>query len=334
MRKIYPKSFIEVFSKITSFRRFNKILFYLAVILMSINSYGQCNAEIPIPLVNTLTSTNIKIETKTTGLCLPLLGCGISNKANAIDNDIFNYTTASFGAVSVGVFHEIKVKNTSKTYAAGTFAGFKIGTGGNLLSLSLLNGISIITYSGDTVKENFSGSSLLSLDLLSGSNEYIVGFNTNESFDGIKIVFNGGVNLLSSTNVYHAVTREYCAGPVLNCNIATTLSLPTFPVAIDLAHTGITGLLTVGSIDNPNNVISSSITDYASINLTVNLKASGSIAVKDQITDYPSGTYAGFEIENSNLVSVSALGNIVISTFLNGIPSEEFSGNNLAVNGS
>ncbi|WPR72037.1 gliding motility-associated C-terminal domain-containing protein [Flavobacterium sp. NG2] len=332
MRKFYPESLIENFiENISSRIRFNKIVFFLGVVLMSANSFGQCNIETPSPFISD-NYDGLTVSKSSTGVCTGLLGCGISNEANLIDADLTNYATANFG-VSAGVLHKLRVKDSNTTYIAGSFAGFKIGIGNGLLSLSLLNGISINTYSGTTLKETFSGASLLSLDLLPGSGDYIIGFNTNQSFDTIEIVLSGVVNLLNSTKIYHAVLREYCAGPALDCNVATTLSLPTYPVIIDHANTGMSGI-SVGSIGNVDNVISSSTTDFATINLTVGLLASGSIAVKDQITDYPSGTYAGFEIENSNLVSVSALGNMVISTYLNGVFREQFSGNNLVVNGT
>ncbi|MFA9187263.1 beta strand repeat-containing protein, partial [Flavobacterium magnesitis] len=291
----------------------------------------QCNAEIPTPFVSAnFDDLSVSTSTFTSGIGV-CLGCNISNEANLINANENDYATASFGALNVGFNHSLRVTDGNSTYAAGTFAGFKIAPSGGLLSLDLLSGVTIRTYNDGDLRETFSGASLLSLGLLSSPTDYIVGFNTAQTFDAVEIVLNGGVTLLSSTNIYHAVIRQYCAGPALDCNTVTKLSLPTYPVAISHANTGMSGV-SVGSVSDVENAISSSDSDYASINLTVGLLASGSIAIKDQVTDHPAGTYAGFEIENTNLLSVAALGNVVVSTYLNGSLQEEFSGSNLVAN--
>jgi hypothetical protein len=55
-------------------------------------------------------------------------------------------------------------------------------------------------------------------------------------------------------------------------------------MAIDQDNTGLSGV-SVGSITNVENA-SASTTDYASINLTINLLATANFAIKDQITNY------------------------------------------------
>ena len=330
MKKNYPKSSIQNFIRKSILRtKCKKFLIFIFVFLSSLNSYSQCNVEIPTPFI----SDNFDIlstSSSTSGLCL--VGCGITDEGNLIDTSLDNFATVSFG-LGIGAVHKLTVTDGNTVYPLGTFAGFKIGPSGGLLSLDLLSAITVNTYNSGVLKESVSASSLLSLSLVSSPGNYVVGFNTSQSFDAIELVFDGTITLLSSTNVYYAVVRQYCAGPSLECNVATTMSLPTYPVIIDTDNTGLSGV-SVGSIDNTNNVISSSTTDFATIDLTLGLLASGSIAVKDQITDYPIGNYAGFEIENSNLVDLSALGNITVSTYMDGVFQEQFSGNNLIVNGT
>ncbi|GGA79665.1 hypothetical protein GCM10008015_20460 [Flavobacterium palustre] len=310
----------------------NQLLLFTALFIVSFNSYGQCNAVTPTPFV-LANFDDLSVSTNTSGVCTSLLGCGIFNESRLINASLTDFATASFGVLSVGTNHSLRVTDGNSTYAAGTFAGFKIAPGGGLLSLDLLNGIRIRTYNDGVLTETMTGASLLGLTLLSSPTDYIVGFNTSATFDAIEIVLDGGVSLLSSTDIYHAVIREYCAGPALDCNTITKLSLPTHPVAISQANTGMSGV-SVGSVADVENAISSSDTDYATINLTVGLLASGSIAVKEMITDYPAGTYAGIEIENSNLLSIAALGNVVVSTYLDGVLREQFSGTNLVANAS
>ncbi|AOZ99393.1 hypothetical protein BIW12_08030 [Flavobacterium commune] len=299
---------------------------------MSFNSFGQCNVATPTPFVSA-NFDDLSVSTNTSGGCISLLGCGIFNESRLINASLTDFATASFGVLSIGTNHSLRVTDGNSTFAAGTFAGFKIAPAGGLLSLDLLNGIRIRTYNDGVLRETMSGASLLGLTLLSSPTDYIVGFNTALTFDAVEIVLDGGVSLLSSTDIYHAVIREYCAGPALDCNTVTKLSLPTHPVAISQANTGMSGV-SVGSVTDVENAISASDTDYATINLTVGLLASGSIAIKEMITDYPAGTYAGVEIENLNLLSIAALGNVVVSTYLDGVLREQFSGTNLVANAS
>ncbi|MCG2611730.1 PKD domain-containing protein, partial [Flavobacterium sp. SM15] len=288
----------------------------------------ECNIVDKTPLtINKF--DNLAVSSSTTGLCL--VGCGISNAPRLIDADLSNYALVST-AVGVGVTHKLRVTDNDDSYAAGTFAGFRIEPTGGILSVDLLNNISIKTYLSGVLKETLTGSALVKLDLLSNPGNYILGFNSSQSFDAVEITINSLVGALTSTKVYYAVIKTYCPGPSLNCNIPTAANAPVFPVEIEQSHTGISGIA-VGSVTNTDNVISPSSSDFASINLVAGVLASGSIAVKEQITDYPAGTYAGFEIENANLVSVAVLNNIQIKTYLNGVFREQASGVNLLVNG-
>ncbi|WP_418264116.1 DUF7507 domain-containing protein [Flavobacterium faecale] len=325
MRKNYPVLSIKNCVETIRLRsRISKLLTFLSILLLSFNSYGQCNSEIPIPL----TGPNFDDLTATaSNSALICIGCSTTNPENLVDNNTSNFATAQVGLLSAFNTQTFTVTDNNTVYQAGSFAGFKVQSS---KLLDLLGGITVKTYNGNTLANTFTSSGLLSL--LDGGN-YILGGNTTLPFNKISIEIQSIVGVATTTNIFHAVIREYCAGIPLDCNTSTAMSLPSYPVIIDQANTGLSGV-SVGSIANTENAISSSTTDYATINLTVGVLASGSIAIKDQITDYPVGTYAGFEIENTNLVSLSAIGNVVVSTYRNGIYQEQFSGSNLLVNGS
>jgi uncharacterized repeat protein (TIGR01451 family) len=306
-----------------------RALFCLSIVLLSFNSYGQCNSEIPTPFVSS-TFDGLSTLTSSTGLCTPILVCGVSNEANLIDGDLTNFATSAFG-ISVNTAHLLRVVDANTVYQAGTFAGFNIAPSGGLLSGSILNGITIRTYKAGVLREALSGSSLLNSNTISSPGNYIVGFNTSFSFDAIEIVLDGGVNLLSTTSIYYAVIRSYCSGPDLECNTATKMNLPVYPMSIDPANTGISGV-SLGSVINAENAVSSDDTDYATIDLALGVQATGSIAIKNQVSDFPAGTYAGVAIENSNLASASVLANVIVSTYLNGVFKEQFSGSSLLLN--
>src|SRR5690606_4103598 len=94
--------------------------------------------------------------------------------------------------------------------------------------------------------------------------------------------------------------------------------------------TGIEGAVSAnGSVDNAIRAIDGDADNYATINLTAGVATSASLSIRDQITDYPAGTYAGFDISNPALLGLGLLDNITITTYLNGntTPVETISGN-------
>lgn len=217
MRKNYLNVSINDFIiKILSKNSLNKLFLFLGLILLSINSFGQNNAAAPVPFV-TANFPNLTVSKSSDGVCvsIPIVGpfCGLDNEDRLIDASLTNFATARFGALSVGATHSLRVTDSNTTFPAGTFAGFKIAPSGGLLSLNLLKGVTIKTYNNTVLQETFSGSTVLDLTLLPGAADNIVGFNSNKAFDAVEIVLDGGVALLSSTDIYYAVVKQYSAGP-------------------------------------------------------------------------------------------------------------------------
>ncbi|MGQ7945419.1 DUF7507 domain-containing protein [Flavobacterium sp. WC2509] len=332
MKKNYVSFSINLIDKFPLLFRlfestFRKIGYFLIFVLSYLSVSAQCNSVEPIPMVPG-SFDDLSVSTSTTGCLL----CGVTGSGNVIDSNLSNFATA-VTTIGLGVTHSIKVVDGNDTYAAGSFVGYRIKPSGGVLSVNLLNGISIKTYLGGVLKETTTGGSLVSLNLLSNPGDYIVGFNTTEVFDSVEISINSLAGLVTSTNIYYPVITTYCPGPNLSCNVPTAMNYPLFPTIIETSHTGIFGL-GAGSVTNTNNVLTADTNDFASISVLVGVASSGSISVKNQATNYPSGTYAGFEISNSNLVDISALGNVTIRTYLKGAFKEQFSGNNLLVNGN
>ncbi|MES2575862.1 MAG: gliding motility-associated C-terminal domain-containing protein [Bacteroidota bacterium] len=334
MRKNYQKLSIDrldqsIVLETSNQGVFKKILLFWVFYLCATSAISaQCNTDVPIPFINS-TYGNLSATSYIDGVCVL---CATPNANRLIDSNLSNFATAyvTLGAAGSANY---RVTDTDTDYSAGTYVGYRIDTGA-LLSVNLLGSITIKTYLNGVEKESSSGSSLLGVGLLNDSgNNYVVGFNTTQDFDAIEISVGGLASLLNTIDVYYPVIRNYCTGPALTCNTISAMNLPAYPVSLEPSHTGISGIA-LGNIYDANNVISTNTSDYARITLTAGIAASGSIAVKDQLTDYPIGTYAGFEIENSSLLNVSALGNITITTYLNGAQQQQFSGNNLVVNGA
>lgn len=254
----------------------------------------------------------------TGGVCV---GCSVNNVENAVSNSSSDFATIVLTA-ALGTTGSIAVKDQITDYAAGTFAGFDISNP-NLINANLLSGITIRTYKNGSPRETSNSGTLVSVgsSLLTGAGKQTVGFVTTLDFDEVKIEVTNLLGVASTTNVYGAVFQSFCAGPALPCNTLTALATPTYPVLVSGPRTGTSGVACVlCSVDSTNNLIDNIPNNSARINLTAGVGSIGSISVKEQLTDYPAGTFVAFDIENTALVDVSLLAGITISTYLNGNP--------------
>lgn len=264
------------------------------------------------------------------------LACVGSNTglANLLDDDLSNFASINFTLGLGGCNSTLSVVDNDAldSYPAGTFAGFRIGTAG-LLGVSIGSSVTIATYNnGSFVESQVVVNSGLGLNssLLNGDGTATVGFITTGAFDEIRITYQSLISALFTGTVYHAVVQRYCAGPSLACNTQTQMNNPTFPTIIDGTNTGLTGGVCVGcSVNDAENAVSSSSTDFATIVLTAALGTTGSIAVKDQVTDYAAGTFAGFDIENPSLINANLLSGLTIRTYLDGTLQETSSSGTL-----
>jgi len=284
-----------------------------------------CNTDEPIaiaaPNFDDLVATR-----STTGVCLPLLGCLATGEQNLIDIDTNNYAEANT-AIGLGVTHSFRVEDQTagEYFEAGTFAGFKIYNS-SLVTVDLLNVITIRTYLDGALQETAFAASLLLIDtLLLNPDEYNVGFYTSQNYDAIEISFSSLLNVLSETRIYHAVISQLCPGGVLDCNTPVNFQKPVFPARIDYNDTGLSGI-GVGSISNPENVVDSDAGNYANITLLAGILAQATLAVKDDFTDYSENTFVGFDTENFGLLGVDLLDYLTVSTYMDDVFVESKTG--------
>ncbi|GAB3802332.1 hypothetical protein GCM10028819_31380 [Spirosoma humi] len=238
---------------------------------------------------------------------------GDDTPANVINASTTDFATAH--VVAAGSTTLKVVDNpASYTYSAGNFAGFVISTSG-AINIGLLDNITIRTYlNGGTAQEEKTAANLLSVSS-SVSGAYEVGFYTTKPYNQIEITFAG---VLQNFNVYYAVMRAYQAPTTpLACNVSTLLNQPTYPVIVDPVNTGFSGV-NVATVTDQDNAINSNTTDFAAVNLLLSA-GSASFAIKDQVADYPIGSFAGMDISSPGLATISALGGLTLSTYLNGV---------------
>lgn len=297
----------------------------LCALVFAISAHGQysnapCNnfSNWSNHTYNNLSSTVIDDVNNISPLCTG----GVSSEANLVDADSTNYATISFlvGTGTCNATISVKDSDANDTIARGSWAGFKIGTGG-LVGLSLLPSITIETYRANNLQESHNVSnSLLSLNtsLINANSTTLVGFNTTLPFDEIRITYQT-IGVLFTTRVYNPVIVKYCNGPALSCNVGTNQSMPTYPMSIvDPIFTGVS----VGSIDKTEHLLTESNTDYTSVTLVASVLSTATIGVSNQLQTYPAGTYAAFELSNPGLASVTLLNNLEVSLYNNGVFQE------------
>ncbi|TKT93563.1 Ig-like domain-containing protein [Dyadobacter frigoris] len=318
-------------------KTFDRIRFsYDGLILGSVDVYYPiveklCAATSTALVCNTPTSLAAPafpaiINAANTGVSGISIG-SVNNAINAVDNDPASYAELAF-LLSVGGNASLSVADPKTNYPAGTYAGFDIQNTA-LLQANVLGGLTISTYKdgNTTAEESFSGNGLISLStsLLGSNTRQKIGFITTKEFDEVKITLTLTGASLGTTRIYGAVFETFCAGPTLVCNTPTHLTsgFGNYPVVINGPNTGISGI-SVGSVNNSENAIDTDPATYAEIALTVGVGGSGSISIKDAVTTYPAGTFAGFDINSPALAGLSVLGGLRISTYLNGVPTGDF----------
>lgn len=251
------------------------------------------------------------------GLCVL---CGISDVQNIIKPD--ESTTTIVGALSIAGSHTVNVKDHVNTYPPGTYAGFTIANPG-LLPLDVLGGTSIKTFKDGVLQETISAANLLTLNssLLTGSdNKTSIGFITTKDWNEIQYQQFATIGLLGTPLIYNAFVQRFeNTNPTVTNNLATSLNNPAFPVSIDPSKTQTSSLCVNCQIQNPNNITSDFLGDYASIQMpAAALGANASIAVKNHLTKVPAGSFVGFEVESVTGLNLNLLESMTIKAYANG----------------
>lgn len=318
--------------------RINRVIYFLLrielpflAVIMALNVSGQqsnliCNSPTPwVPPTFSL------IETHSS----PGLACwegdvqcpGDDVPANVVNSSTSDYATGEI--TGVGTL-QLAVTDQINDYDAGNFVGFRVSS--ILLEIGLFNSITISTYLDDDLVESYSAGSLLALNVNLSNDEYDLGFITSTAFDAIEITIDQSIGL-GFYNIYYAIVEDFCPGPELECNIQTPMNVPLFPVTIDYSNTGASGI-TIGEVLNPENAISEDTADFASLVNFVSIVGSTFITVEEQLTNYPAGTFVGFDIQNLVVIGAGILNNISVTSYLNDIQQESKTGPDLLISSS
>jgi hypothetical protein len=159
---------------------------------------------VPNTPTTALTAPAVSITSSKGGVCL--LGCTISGAGNVINSTPSDFATLN---IPLGVAGSLSLDVTGSTpFPAGRKAGFVLANGNTLLTLGLLNGLTIQTLLNGVVQETATTGSvltlqaagLLSIDPDAGYAE----FTTTKPFDSLQMTEGSLVSLDSNVKVYGA----------------------------------------------------------------------------------------------------------------------------------
>ncbi|MDO7844831.1 T9SS type A sorting domain-containing protein [Hymenobacter sp. M29] len=255
------------------------------------------------------------------------LNTDVTNAEQVADASLTNFATLrSTATVACNPAIYAKLAGVPAGGTTGSYyAGFVIGQS-SLLDVSVLSGLEISTYLGNTLVETRSGLNLLNLNLLS-SNKALVSFKTDASkrFDGVRIARTGllqsiDLTALDDLEVYYAFGLEPQAiegiNPILS-NFTNPLpndaysNSPPQQVSVDvnvttaLATVRLNGqLLEISRVVNPqlaaDNTVptSATTTNYAELNtLGVNLGSLGLGGVVTLVTPLTTQATASLKLK-------------------------------------
>lgn len=229
----------------------------------------------------------------------------VANPKNAIDSNSSTYSVLKTGVAGLGILSSVSQSFLFDHVAnSGDGLRLQLSVDTNLLSLSLLNGVSVEFYNGDTLKSTKQlGNNLLSLDLLTlpllGSSYRQINtvFIPGMPFDRAKVKLNGGLlslELLGSGLYIHEVSLAP-AVPVITaspsndtvCNgepasfIATTTGAAGY--SWEYYNTGTSSWVTAGSATATLNIPA---TTMAMDNRQYRIKVTGSGSCPQTVTSH------------------------------------------------
>lgn len=235
------------------------------------------------------------------------------NNTRFTNNDLSDYRSGYSLLATTSSVTVSDNNNPKRIYNAGNYVGFLVEPVALVvipnvleipLDLGILSNVKIETLNqAGAVVESRTGASLLQLSLSGEQRE--IGFYTNLPYSQVRLSFGG---LLAAMRVYYGFMRGTgsCTfdASALPCNVNTMQSFPAYPV---VAENATTAVLAIGGITNINNMVDGSTSTAATMVPVLSALGSHGVSVKNTVGQYPAGTYIGFDMENSNILSAGVL---------------------------
>lgn len=261
-------------------------------------------------------SQNCRVPIVGSGKVVTSIGGGLitvadgGNKVgNAIDTDLKNYTTTSVKIANADVYYPIiSIRDLYHTYSPNQKVGFVFKeTGGSVLNLDVLNGMTIQTllngYGQETVKAKGESEEVLNLDLLSiTSNNNIadreISFEATKPFDEVRLYIYGlGITTVSSmtTAIKYAFVGE---NPKIKATSEESFS-SYWTGGSPIINEGLTNVIDAENITNKDSTDSAPFTSelYFRSKATVNFNRT-----------IPEGTEIGYCYSEKGFIGIGILG--------------------------
>jgi hypothetical protein len=118
------------------------------------------------------------------------VGCIVNNAPNAADANLQTYSTLNVIVGVAAAVHQDLI--FSSQIAANTPVSVKMGSGDNLLDLTVLGRISLQAYNGSTAIGSAIAANTL-LSAVSNNNQVELKFAPSAAYDRVRVTLNGGV---------------------------------------------------------------------------------------------------------------------------------------------
>lgn len=267
-------------------------------------------------------SQNCRVPIVGPGKVVTSIGGGLLDVAdggnkvgNAIDTDLSNYTTTSVGVASVNVYKPIiSIRDLYHTYSDGQKVGFVFKeTGDNLLSLDVLNGMTIQTFKNgsdepvETIIAKETDKNVLNLNVLSiVSGDKVadreLSFMATEEFDEVRLCVTGvTADVLGKMEfaIKYAFVGE-------NPEIRAT-SESDFTDYWSNGNPSIWDESNISIVNPKKNVVDDDPDNYASSSLLGGVFTDSHISVKFN-KEIPSGAQVGFYYSTSKVLGLNLIG--------------------------
>lgn len=248
------------------------------------------------------------------------------NLINADPNDFARAHIKQSGWAKVRIYDT----DTQVIYQASNYVGFLVKS--KAFKNGQFSSVTIRTYLNGEMRESYTGQDLVSYSPQFLSDPVEMGFITSMTYNQLELVIDTALGM-ESYDVYFAQMESFCEAELSECNVMTPMSNPAYPLTVNFNLTGSSDPH-AGYINNHLGAISESTSDYASLVCLPNAAVRTFITLQNQAGEFEEGTFLGFDISNTALISSDLLENLSVSTFLNGTMQDSISGAGLLIGSS
>lgn len=212
--------------------------------------------------------------------------------------------------------------------AAGDRAGVLVSnvlTSKNVVNLDALAAMRLVTYNGTAVQESKTISAAVAKSLLESNGAPTqLEFVAKLAFTAIELQVDGAAKASYRLNVHYAYSvPSLVQKPTRGLISRFTGGDPTSKYDTSITPQGPITVCVNADVANPENTVDNDLDNYATFSSALSVSCPAAIKVKlEGAAPAPAGYLAGFVIGSAQLLDLSVLSGLRITTFLNGVKQE------------